>query len=82
MEKLNRLFFIFLIINVLFSNYTGGKLFVDKMKGKKCGFLSPEETQELLKADLNKFYSDKKLGSFVENGKTFFRLFAPNAVKV
>jgi pullulanase/glycogen debranching enzyme len=32
--------------------------------------------------DLDKYYSDKKLGSFVENGKTFFRLFAPQAVKV
>jgi pullulanase len=32
--------------------------------------------------ELNKIYSDKKLGSFVENDKTFFRLFAPNAEKV
>ncbi len=31
---------------------------------------------------LDKLYSDKKLGSFVENGKTYFRLFAPNAEKV
>ncbi len=31
---------------------------------------------------LNKIYSDKKLGSFVENGKTFFRLFTPNAEMV
>jgi len=31
---------------------------------------------------LNEIYSDKKLGSFVENGKTNFRLFAPNAEKV
>ncbi len=31
---------------------------------------------------LNEIYSDKKLGSFVENGKTYFRLFAPNAEKV
>lgn len=28
------------------------------------------------------FYSDKKLGSFVENGNTYFRLFAPDAVSV
>lgn len=27
-------------------------------------------------------YSHKKLGSYIENGKTFFRLFAPNALKV
>ena len=31
---------------------------------------------------LDKLYSDKKLGSFVENGKTYFRLFTPNAEKV
>ncbi|RPI70280.1 MAG: pullulanase, partial [Ignavibacteriales bacterium] len=32
--------------------------------------------------ELDKYYSDKKLGSFVEDGKTFFRLFAPGAEKV
>ena len=31
---------------------------------------------------LDKLYSDKRLGSFVENGKTYFRLFTPNAEKV
>ncbi len=31
---------------------------------------------------LDKLYSEKKLGSFVENGKTYFRLFTPNAEKV
>ncbi len=31
---------------------------------------------------LDKFYSEKKLGSFIENGNTFFRLFAPSAKKV
>ena len=37
---------------------------------------------ELRQDELDKIYSDKKLGSFVENGKTFFRLFTPNAEKV
>jgi pullulanase len=32
--------------------------------------------------ELDKYYSEEKLGSFVENGKTFFRLFAPSALKV
>lgn len=32
--------------------------------------------------ELDKYYSDKKLGSFIENGKTFFRLFAPSAIQV
>ena len=31
---------------------------------------------------LNSLYSDKRLGSFVENNKTVFRLFAPNACSV
>ena len=30
----------------------------------------------------DKLYSDKKLGSFIQDGKTFFRLFAPSAEKV
>ena len=32
--------------------------------------------------ELDRFYSNKKLGSFVENGTTIFRLFAPTAIKV
>jgi pullulanase len=32
--------------------------------------------------ELDKYYSDKRLGSFVENGKTYFRLFAPDAEQV
>lgn len=33
-------------------------------------------------SDLDKFFSDKKLGSYVENKKTYFRLFAPSAINV
>lgn len=32
--------------------------------------------------ELDKYYSTKKLGSFIENGKTYFRLFAPSAEQV
>ncbi|MHB1687488.1 MAG: alpha-amylase family glycosyl hydrolase [Ignavibacteriaceae bacterium] len=32
--------------------------------------------------DLDKYFSTKKLGSFVEHGKTYFRLFSPDAGKV
>ena len=42
-------------------------------------------TAEMLKkrdAELNSYYSDKQLGSFIKDGKTFFRLFTPNAVEV
>jgi hypothetical protein len=31
--------------------------------------------------ELNLLYSEKQLGSTVENGKTTFRIFAPNPVK-
>jgi len=45
--------------------------------------LTQKQIQYLNKLDeLDKFYSTKKLGSFVENGKTYFRLFTPNAEKV
>jgi pullulanase len=37
---------------------------------------------QLRQNELNKYYSDKKLGSFVDNGKTYFRLFTPGAEKV
>jgi pullulanase/glycogen debranching enzyme len=32
--------------------------------------------------ELDKYYSNLKLGSFVESGKTYFRLFAPTAINV
>ncbi|MEE9449316.1 MAG: alpha-amylase family glycosyl hydrolase [Ignavibacteriaceae bacterium] len=32
--------------------------------------------------ELDKYYSDKRLGSFVKDGKTFFRLFAPSPENV
>jgi pullulanase len=32
--------------------------------------------------ELDKYYSDKKLGSFIEDGKTYFRIFAPSAIQV
>ncbi|MGB8317746.1 MAG: alpha-amylase family glycosyl hydrolase [Ignavibacteriaceae bacterium] len=51
----------------------------DKSKSK----ISVKQIKFLNKLkELDKYYSDKKLGAFVENGKTFFRLFAPSAVKI
>ncbi|GAB4285738.1 MAG: type I pullulanase [Ignavibacteriaceae bacterium] len=45
--------------------------------------LNQTQRQYLKKLDeLDRFYSDKKLGSFTENGKTIFRLFAPSAESV
>ncbi|HEX2867721.1 MAG TPA: alpha-amylase family glycosyl hydrolase [Ignavibacteriales bacterium] len=58
-------------INFGASVYTAGK--------KEKDILTLEESKKIIQSDLNHYYSDKKLGSFVENGKTYFRLFAPTA---
>jgi len=44
----------------------------------------PKKISEFLKKqkELDNLYSDKKLGSFVKNDKTYFRLFAPSADKI
>ncbi|MEO8400040.1 MAG: alpha-amylase family glycosyl hydrolase [Ignavibacteriaceae bacterium] len=60
------------------------------MKGKSLFITDKTKTKQIIKheqylkklKELDKFYSDKRLGSFVENGKTFFRIFAPTAEKV
>lgn len=67
------------IIIVITITFTGSALYIsDKSKTQV-----KNKTEFQLKQDeLDKFYSDKKLGSFVEDGKTFFRLFTPNAEKV
>ena len=54
----------------------GSKLYIPDQT--KASFTSFQKKQK----QLDKIYSDKKLGSFVVNGKTYFRLFAPNAEKV
>jgi pullulanase/glycogen debranching enzyme len=41
-----------------------------------------KQTVEEKSKELDSYYSAKRLGSFVENGQTFFRLFAPQAIKV
>jgi pullulanase/glycogen debranching enzyme len=62
------------IITIILFTIMGSKLYVtDKTKTP----LIQKKQKEL-----DKFYSDKKLGSFVQDGKTFFRLFAPSADKV
>lgn len=61
-------------------NYEGKDLYMyDKSKHS----LTKQHIEYLKRLDeLDKYYSEKKLGSFVEEGKTFFRLFAPTAEKV
>lgn len=54
----------------------GSKLYVTDQTKK---LLTPFQKKQ---KELDKIYTGKKLGSFIENGKTYFRLFAPNAEKV
>jgi pullulanase/glycogen debranching enzyme len=70
-------FLILIIISVIIM---GSKLFIsDKTVTTK----TPKQIEFIKKLkELDKYYSDKKLGSFVQDGKTFFRLFAPSAEKV
>ena len=67
---------IIIIITIIF---TGSVVYIsDKNRTQandKTGFQAKQ-------TDTDKFYSNKKLGAFVENGQTCFRLFTPNAEKV
>ncbi len=71
----------YVLLTVLISNkITGAELFVsDKTKLKR----SKKQEQFLQHLqELDKYYSDRKLGSYVEDGKTLFRLFTTSAGKV
>jgi pullulanase/glycogen debranching enzyme len=64
------------LLLIILLTIMGSKLYVsDQTKTPLTPFQKKQK-------ELDKIYSDKKLGSFVENGKTFFRLFAPTAEKV
>ena len=56
------------------------KLFIADTHHSKLTIEQKEYFKKL--KDLDKYNSNKKLGSFVENGRTFFRLFAPSAQNV
>ena len=68
------------IIILVSITFIGAALFIsDKSKSTLIeSHLSFQEKQKLL----DKYYSDKKLGAFYQDGKTYFRLFTPNAEKV
>ncbi|MFO7447279.1 MAG: alpha-amylase family glycosyl hydrolase [Ignavibacteriaceae bacterium] len=73
---------IVIVVLICFSliNVLGNNLFIyDKTFAKT---IKKREPNIVLNKELDSFYSDKKLGSFVEDGKTFFRLFTPNAERV
>lgn len=63
-------------IVLISTNLIGSNLYVqEKSKVNTEAFKERD-------AELNSYYSDKQLGSFIEGGKTCFRLFTPNAVEV
>ncbi len=71
----------YLLLIILFSNkITGAELFVSdstKIKRTKKQIAFEKHLQEL-----DKYYSDKKLGSFIENGNTVFRIFSTSAENI
>ena len=58
----------------------GNKLFISDKTAKAKTAKQLEFIQK--QKELDKYYSEKRLGSFVHEGKTYFRLFAPSAEKV
>ncbi|MEW6193987.1 MAG: alpha-amylase family glycosyl hydrolase [Bacteroidota bacterium] len=78
--KKNSLFILLVIFLTVTFNIKGEKLFASERRTR----IYEPDTLEFQKRykELDKFYSNKKLGSFVENGKTYFRLFAPSATLV
>jgi pullulanase/glycogen debranching enzyme len=77
---MSRSFLIIILFLSLSQNIIGEKLFVTE---KRTVVYQPDTTEFIKRyKELDKYYSDKRLGSFVENGKTYFRLFAPSAESV
>ena len=66
----------FILTIILTTNLMGDILFVQERSNFN------EDVIKKRDAELNSYYSGKQLGSFIENGKTFFRLFTPNAIEV
>ncbi|MDP4195950.1 MAG: alpha-amylase family glycosyl hydrolase [Bacteroidota bacterium] len=73
------LLIIFYNFSLLKGNYN--TVFISD-ETKKDSLKITERSKRLSDGELNKLYSNKKLGSFVEDGKTYFRLFAPMAKEV
>jgi pullulanase len=69
----------FLII--IFATFSKGTILLRHTQ-PDTPFELRKQTVEEKSKELDSFYSAKRLGAFVENGQTFFRLFAPQAIKV
>lgn len=77
MLKSIKLLSIILLATLNFSK--GANVFISD---KSDAVVDNQQSVETKLVDQKKLYSDKKLGSFVEAGKTYFNLFAPNAKSV
>ncbi len=64
-------FFSIIILAIFLFNNSGAKVFVKEDKQAKSAIDKQKE--------LDKFYSDKPLGSYIEGDKTHFAIFAPSA---
>ena len=79
----NKIIILFILIFssiIPVNNLRGNELFLKEMlvESKSADLLQTADTNK----ELDKYFSKKELGSFVENGKTIFRLFAPTATQV
>ncbi|MBN1638355.1 MAG: pullulanase [Ignavibacteriales bacterium] len=70
------------MLMILFSLYTN--IWGDDITLSELKLREPLDKKIRIKEDkhLDSLFSQKKLGSFVQNNVTYFRLFAPNAIKV
>jgi pullulanase/glycogen debranching enzyme len=75
-----KILFVFLYFLICAINLKGAYLFISDQSKSRASIFSISVKPET--KDLNKYYSTKRLGSFVEGGKTYFRLFTPNAKEV
>jgi pullulanase/glycogen debranching enzyme len=75
---MKKLHFILLSVLIISANTIGGKI----LHIHDFNNVQVLEINKVDEKDLNSIYSSKKLGSFIENSKTIFRIFAPNAVKL
>ncbi len=67
---------LFILIIILTLTIMGSKLFVNEKSVEQLIVNPPQQKK------FDQLYSDKKLGSFVKEGRTFFRVFSPSAEDV
>lgn len=69
-----------LIAAIFFTLFTGATLTFVESHTLRHPSHTPRRSDK--DKELDRYYSDKKLGAFTESGKTIYRLFAPQAEKV